>query len=368
MFGPLITRRALNRALLARQLLLERVPMTAPSAIEHLVGMQAQAPGTPYIGLWTRLVGFDFDELGGLVRRRRVVRIALMRNTIHLVTTADAYRLRRLLQPMMSRSFAASPYAKQLVGVDTDAVASAGRVAVDEQPRTFAELGAELSPTWPDRDPSALAQVVRAQVPLVQVPPRGIWGRSGQARHTSLESWAGPSGPGTTSLEDLVLRYLRAFGPASVADVQAWSGLTRLRPVLDGLGPRLTTFHDDAGVDLFDLPDAPRPGPDAPAPVRFIAEYDNILLAHADRTRIVSDDARARMSSANGIVPGTVLVDGFVNAFWKITTSRDRATLTVTPLRPLSRRHQAAVVAEGRRLLAAAAASMPSRDVVMESR
>jgi hypothetical protein len=299
--------------------------------------------------------------------QRRVVRIALMRNTIHLVTTDDAYRLRSVLQPMMTRSFASSSFARHLVGVDLEAVAATGRDAVEEQPLTFAELGSGLGLRWPGRDPSALAQVVRAHVPLVQVPPRGLWGQSGLARHTSLETWAAPPAPWRTSVEDVVLRYLGAFGPASVADVQAWSGLTRLRPVVTGLGHRLVTFSDESGVELFDLPDGRRPHPDTPAPIRFIAEYDNILLSHARRSRIISDDDRRLMASANGVVPGTVLVDGFVGAFWKMTSDRRRATITVTTLRRLSRGHRADVAAEGRRLLAVAAPTVATHDVVIEA-
>jgi hypothetical protein len=264
-----------------------------------------------------------------------------MRNTIHLVTVADAYRLRAVLQPMMSRSFAASAYAKRLVGVDLAAVADAGRVAVDEEPLSFAELGTVLARRWPQRDPSALAQVVRAHVPLVQVPPRGLWGRSGQARHTSLEAWAPPALRATTStLDDVVRRYRAAFGPASVADIQAWSGLTRLRPTVDGLGGALMRFRDEDGVELFDLPEAPRPDPDTPAPLRFLSEYDNMLLSHAERSRIIGADDRAALSRSNGIVPGTVLVDGLVAAVWKLTISRHDATVSVTPLRRLSKRHQ----------------------------
>jgi hypothetical protein len=341
--------------------------MTAEHTVQHLVGMQAQAPGPPYIGLWTRLASFAFDELAQLVSQCRVVRIALMRNTIHLVTVADAYRLRAVLQPMMSRSFAASAYAKRLVGVDLAAVADAGRVAVDEEPLSFAELGTVLARRWPQRDPSALAQVVRAHVPLVQVPPRGLWGRSGQARHTSLEAWAPPALRATTStLDDVVRRYRAAFGPASVADIQAWSGLTRLRPTVDGLGGALMRFRDEDGVELFDLPEAPRPDPDTPAPLRFLSEYDNMLLSHAERSRIIGADDRAALSRSNGIVPGTVLVDGLVAAVWKLTISRHDATVSVTPLRRLSKAQRTAVVAEAGRLLAAAVPE-PTHHVIIES-
>jgi hypothetical protein len=362
----LITRRELNRALLARQSLLERSNATVDEMIGHLVALQAQAPNAPYVGLWTRLNDFAFEELARLIGDRRIVRLSVLRNTIHCVTAADAHRLRSLLEPMHTSSFRSSVYAKQLVGVNLAAVAAAGRECVDEQPRTFAELGTVLSTRWPGRDPSALAQVVRAYVPLVQVPPRGIWGEGGQARHTTLEAWTGPAPDAPLSAEDLVLRYLGAFGPASVADVQSWSGLTRLGPVVDHLGGRLMRFVDDAGVELFDVPDAPRPDPGTPAPVRFMPEFDNILLGHADRRRVISDDDRAFIFTNNGIIPRFVLVDGFVAALWKLIRSPAAATLTVTPLRRLSKRHAAAVAAEGRRLLAVIAATAPARELTIE--
>jgi hypothetical protein len=362
-----ISRRELNRALLARQLLLQRAPLTAEQAIEHLVGMQAQAPNPPYIGLWTRLVGFDFGELAQLVRDRRVARLALMRSTIHVVSAPDAHRLRALLQPMVEQRFRSSAHAKLLAGLELEPVVAAGRAAVEAQPRTFGELGAVLSRRWPDRDPSALGQLVRTHVQLVQVPPRGIWGESGAARHTTVQAWLGAPPDSASSLEDLVMRYLAAYGPASVADIQAWSGLTHLREIVDRIAPRLITFHDESGGELFDRPDAPRPDAAAPAPVRFLPEFDNILLSHADRNRIISDDDRKQLYTVNGIIPGTVLVDGLVRALWKITRAGRTSTLTVAPLARLSKRDTSAVIAEGRRLLAATGAGASAGEVVIDA-
>jgi Winged helix DNA-binding domain len=365
--ATVLSPRALNRALLARQLLLHRAELSAHQVIEHLVGMQAQAPNSPYIGLWTRVVGFDFDELADLVRGREVVRVVLMRSTIHLVTASDAQRLRPLLQPMLEQAFKSSTHAKSLGGLDLAPVAAAGRIAVGQQAQTFAELGAELAQQWPGHEPGALAQAVRTYVPLVQVPPRGIWGESGQARHMSIEAWLGTPKEGRGTLEDLVLRYLGAFGPASIADLQVWSGLTRMRKIVDKLAPALVTFRDNDNVELFDLPDAPRPDPDSGAPVRFLPEFDNILIAHADRSRIISEVDRRRIFTVNGILPGTVLVDGVVHATWKITRTRQLATLTVTPLRRLSKRDTDSVMAEGRRLLEVAGGNAASRNTVIDS-
>jgi hypothetical protein len=361
-----IGRRALNRALLSRQLLLERADMTAEQAIGHLVGMQAQAPNTPYVGLWSRLAGFQFEELAQLMRNRQVARLVLMRSTIHLVTASDAHWLRRLVQPMLEQRFRSSVHAKQLGGLEIGPVATMGKAALDAQPHTFAELGAILAQRWPDHDPSALAQVVRTHVPLVQVPPRGVWGEGGMARHLSAEAWLGPPVGGAVSLEELALRYLGAFGPASVADFQTWSGLTHMREIMGRIESQLIRLQDDDGVELFDLPAAPRPDAETLAPVRFVPEFDNITLSHADRRRIISEDDRKTLATLNGIVPGSVLVDGFVHASWKITHLHGEATLTVFPLRRLSKKDTSSVMAEGRRLLAVAATAWPAHQVVVE--
>jgi hypothetical protein len=362
--GPeLMSRRALNRALLERQHLLRRTPVTGPDRggqvtvlVEHLVGMQAQAPFPPYFGLLSRVEDFRAADLADLLVSRDVVRIGLMRGTIHLVSARDCLALRPLVQPVLDRALNTT-FGRQLAGADARAVASAGRELVEERPLTFAELGGLLAGRWPGHPPAALAQAVRALVPLVQVPPRAVWRKAGQARHTSAESWLGRPLDADPSLESLVERYLAAFGPAAVEDVQAWSGLTRLREVTDRMGARLRVFRDEDGRELLDLPDAPRPGPDTPAPVRLVAEYDNVILSHADRTRIMSETQRKRLfSMPNGVFPGTVLVDGFVAGIWRMSLSRTAATLTVELFgEPVSGPDRDALTSEAGRVLAFAA-------------
>jgi hypothetical protein len=365
---PAVSPRQLNRALLARQLLLERASLTIEQAIEHLVGMQAQAPTAPYVGLWTRISDFRFESLSELIGQRRVARLALMRSTIHLVTSDDAHRLRPLLAPVLERGFASSQFGKQVADLDVAELVAAGRAAVESAPLTLAELGVELNRRWPTCDGQSLAQLIRTHVGLVQVPPRGIWGASGQARHTSLEVWPRASSPMRLSLGALILRYLAAFGPASLADMQKWSGLTRLREVVDPLRRELVTFRDENGVELFDLPDAPRPPADAPAPVRYLAEFDNAVLSHADRTRIISERDRARLFTKNGIIPGAVLIDGMVAARWRMDrAAKDTATVTIVPFRRLSKHDVGVVTAEGHRLLQAAAPASSAREVVVAS-
>jgi DNA glycosylase AlkZ-like len=355
--------RALNRALLARQHLLRPVPLPPGEGraqavigmVEHLAGLQAQAPFPPYYGLWSRLAGFQPADLAELLVSRQVVRIALMRGTIHLVSARDCLMLRPLIQPVLDRALPAI-FGKRRAEVDTGALAEAGRELVDAEPRTFSELGALLSPRWPGHTPAALAQAVRALVPLVQIPPRAVWGAAGQALHTSAESWLGRCLDPSPSPELMVRRYLTAFGPASVADVQTWSGLTRLAEVIDRVRPSLRTFRDEQGRELFDLPDAPRPDPATPAPVRLVAEFDNLVLSHADRARVISDEGRQRMATPNGIFPGTVLVDGFAAGMWRITRLRGTAVLTVELFGPLAPADRDAVATEGGRLLGFAAA------------
>jgi hypothetical protein len=345
-----LSRRALNRATLERQMLLRRQKLPATEAIEHLVGMQAQAPNPPYVGLWTRLEGFRPGELPRLITDRRAVRIALMRNTVHLVTARDCLRLRPLMQPVFDRAlYANRAHRAGVEGMDIEALVAAGRALLEERPRTAKELGVLLEERWPDRDPASLARAIRHLVPLVQVPPRGIWGKSGQAAHTTAEAWLGRPLDPDSSLDEMVMRYLAAFGPATVKDVQTWSGLTRLHEVIERLRPRLVTFRDEHGKELLDLPDAPRPDPDTPSPPRFLPQFDNLILSHADRTRIIANAYRKVIASKNGMVPATVLVGGFVRGTWKTERNRQKVTLVIEEFELLQQKDRDALAAEGER-------------------
>lgn len=332
---PPLDDRALNRALLARQWLLEPRAATALEAIEHLVGLQAQDVRAPYFQLVPRLRDFDPRELSALLESRAAVRIVLMRGTIHLVSARDAYRLRPLVQDFIAR---ATDTNHAISSAKAD-VARAGRALVEAEPRTFAHLAEQLGPRFPADDPKHLAQQVRAHVPLVQVPPRGLWLRSGAPAHTSLEAWcpAGDDQGHHLDLDGLIVRYLGAFGPATFQDVQQWSGLT-------GLGPRLaklaqagtlvtTTTPAHPRRPLYDLPDAPRPDPadlGGLAPI-LTGPFDNLILSHADGTRVLPAEHRPKVMTQNGIFAGLVLIDGFVAGNWRIdATNKKRATLTVT--------------------------------------
>ncbi|QYN34728.1 winged helix DNA-binding domain-containing protein [Pseudonocardia sp. DSM 110487] len=343
--------RTLNRATLARQFLLERTTRSVPEVVEHLVGLQAQTPHSWYLGLWSRIAGFRPEAAADRLTDRSLVRIALMRSTIHLVTARDAHGLRAAIQPVLDRDlFTNQLHGDAVRGLDVDEIVAAARPLLAERARTSRELGALLQDRWPDRPAAGLAYAVRNRLPLVQVPPRGLWGRSGPIAHTSAESWVGDGAP--FSLETLVRRYLAAFGPATVMDVQTWSGLTHLREVVEPLRSQLRLFHDECGRELFDLPDAPRPDAATPAPVRFLYDFDNLLLSHADRNRVSTDEFRRAFVRRSGPVPGAVLVDGFTAAHWTLTRDRETARLEVHPHRPLTGGEAEAVHAEAAMALA----------------
>jgi hypothetical protein len=342
----ILSTRALNRALLDRQSLLRRSAVTPLAMIERLVGLQAQAPFPPYFELWSRLTDFRPDQLSDLIRDRHVVRIALMRSTIHLVSAQDCLLLRPLLQPMLVRSLGSSVHARHLADLDIAELTEAATTALADGPRSPGELGALLAQRWPDRDANALANAVRTHLPLVQVPPRALWGQSGPAKHATAESWLGTSSHPAPVIDDVVRRYLAAYGPASVRDAQTWSGLTRLGEVFQRLRPELLVCKDERGVELFDVPEGPRPDEDTPAPVRLVAPFDNLTLSHADRTRVISDEYRKRLGTNNGHIPGMVLIDGFVAGNWRL----DGAALDVDLFDRPSARVRSALAEEGARL------------------
>jgi hypothetical protein len=350
--SPILSRRALNRATLARQMLLQRQAMPALQAVEHLVGMQAQAPNAPYVALWSRLAGFRHGELGDAVRERRAVRVPLMRTTLHLVTDVDALRLRPLMQPVLERGFGGSAFAKQVAGLEIGELLAEGRALLEAEPLTTASLGKRLAADYPNRDPVSLAHAVRYLVPLAQIPPRGIWGETGPIAWSPLDLWLGRPLDETHGVDAMVLRYLAAFGPATVRDIQAWCWLTRLNAVIDHLRPQLVTFRDDTGRELFDLPNAPRPDPDTPAPPRFLPEYDNLLLSHADRTRFAPPGWKPAIPPGNGGVMGTFLVDGMVGGTWRIVREKQGSSrLRIEGYEELGVRDRDEVEEEGERLM-----------------
>ena len=216
-------------------------------AVEHLVGLQAQEIMPMYIGLWSRIEGFDPNELGRLLLDREVVRIWLMRGTIHLVTVRDALAFKPLTQVVAERQHRGGHYGRRMGGADIEALVETARELLAEEPLGGRELGRRLVARGFGEDAEAIGNAARTHLPLVQVTPRGVWGQRGQAKLATIQSWTGRELEPEPSLDDFVLRYLRAFGPASVADIQNWSGLTRLKEVVERLRDRLVVFHDEAG-------------------------------------------------------------------------------------------------------------------------
>ncbi len=333
-------------------MLLERVERPVVEVVEHLGPMQAQVPVDPYVALWSRIHDFDPLTLSRMLERRAVVRGTLHRATLHLATARDFLAWRPLVQPVAERGFrTGSPFGRKLIGLDMDAVLAVAAELIDERPRTKAELRVLLGRLWPSYDADAIANGVAYLLPLVQIPPRGLWGHGGSPRLARLETWLGAPLDPAPDIDAMILRYLGGFGPASVADARAWSGLTGLAEVFERLRPRLVTFRSESGRELFDLPDAPRPDAEVPAPVRFLPQYDNLLLGHADRTRIVPDGARALALSPLWV--GSFLVDGMVAGTWRIEDSgKQRSTIQVAPREPLDARQLAEVEQEAGALAA----------------
>jgi Winged helix DNA-binding domain len=287
------------------------------------------------------------------------VRTVLMRRTLHLVSARDCLRLRPLLEPMLVKRMLGG-LGRELPGVDVDELAGLAEPRFAAEPRRVGEVAREIAGRWPDVAPRVLGDALTVAVPLVQVPPRGLWGHgSAPARLTTIEAWLGAAPEGAATADEVVLRHLRAFGPAAAADVRAWSGLTGLRAAIDRLRPRLRTFRDGRGRELLDVEDGPLPDPATAAPARFLPAFDNAVLGFDDRSRII--DAEHRGLSVAGA--RFVLVDGRVAATW----STERAagdgpvTVAVAPLRRLGRGERDEVGDEAGRLAAFLGDGAPGR-------
>jgi hypothetical protein len=351
---PVLSRRQLNRTTLERQLLLERSDLDPLGAVTHLVGLQAQNPLDPYAALWSRLDGFTPAPLAELLESRALVRIVVMRGTIHLVTADDAVVLRAMVQPVLDAELARhSDHKDHLVGVDLREPLAFARELLDESPRSGPQLKAAFAERFPTLDPAALVYACRNHLALVQVPPRGVWGKKLQVTYTTTEAWLGRAMDPAPSVDDAVLRYLAAFGPATVADIAAWSRLTAQAEVVARLRPRLRTYRDENGRELVDLAEGTIADPDRPAPVRFLPEYDNALLSHADRSRFLAPGDRSSFGHVDRAVHGSVLHDGVLAGTWNLQHDPKAATavLTVDLAAALAARGRTAVEAEGRRFV-----------------
>lgn len=346
-----LSTRVLNRTLLARQHLLERSALTAPELCDHLIGLQAQDMLPPFIALWSRVRDFDPEAVSKALDDRSLVRITLMRGTIHLVTPPDALRIAPHIQPELEKI----PFRKgfnygALVGLDPEEVRAQGESVLGEHPTPAATLREHAAARYPDRDPGAIVQAWLYQLPVLQTPPRGRWGDSSRPVWSRVQPWLGAHPDPDYPLAELLLRYLRAFGPATTMDMQTWSKLTGMKAAVASLGDRVRTYTDDRDRTLYDAADAVLADPDLPAPVRLLGWYDNAILSHQDRTRIVPDgNAPPLRAFANQVSP--ILVDGYLSGVYKVFTKGDTARLRITPHAPWSAADRTAVEAEALALL-----------------
>lgn len=333
---PPFTVRALNRATLARQLLLERSRHSVPAAVERIGAMQAQWPPAPYVGLWSRLENFRHDQLTGALERRRVTRSTLFRMTVHLVSARDQPAFARLVHDQWREDF-------ELEGLPVAELEARIERLADDGLFTYADLNAVL----PELEPRGFR--VRCLTPLVHVPPSGTWGRV-RIKLTTAERWLGVPMPSAGEAAEHVIRsYLRAFGPASRADLLQFSGLrvAALDPALETLRPSLFRLEAEDGRELLDLPRAPRPDPKTRAPVRFLPQFDALVLSHRDRTRVLPEEYRARVIRGGDVRP-TFLVDGLVAGEWRSEDGK----VKVEPYAPLPAHVRREVDGEARRLAA----------------
>jgi hypothetical protein len=349
-----VSDRQLNRWTLARQHLIERAPLDATAAVEHLAGMQAQYSPSPYIGLWSRLEGFERADLEQALRDDRVVKTTAMRGTLHLLPSS---RLAHYRITSGSSYYDTTLARLRELGVDLEAIRAHVVSHVRERPHTRREvsrlvagaLGLEGEvPAWVTQRPTAVAAVA-VTTDLVNLPDDAAFGYFGGSRYRAAP--ATPEVEPTEAFRYVTTAYLAAYGPASKTDLAQWSGkaVSAFAPALAEL--ELVSFRAEDGRVLVDLPGALRPPPDVPVPVRFLPKWDSLLLAHARRQRILPETYRKRVIAKNGDVTSTFLVDGMVAGTWEVTL-RGRAVLTLTALGRIAARSRREVEAEGHRLLA----------------
>ena len=341
-----LTTRELNRALLARQLLLDRSPLPLVRAVERIGGLQTQYAPSAYIGLWSRLRDFGRQDLTTALERRKVIQATLMRVTIHMVSAADYPPLAEAIRKDR-RAWWMGVQHHQVEGLDIRRAASVVREALRDGPKRQSELVDALKS---EGFPRIAWSGVGLWLDLVRVPPSGTWERRRADLYGLAQDWVKPSRATEAEGRDLLVRrYLGGFGPASIGDMASWTGLrvTALRPVVDRL--RLRRLRDDAGGELLDLPRAPLPDPDTPAPVRFIPTWDAILLAHARRTQVLPEALRPRVfDTKTPHSAPTFLVDGAVAGTWR----HEKGRVRLEPFGRLSRATRSELEDEAERLAA----------------
>lgn len=345
-----LTLRQLNRALLDRQLLLRRKDVGVEDVVETLGGMQAQLSSAPFVGLWTRIQGFSRQDLSTRIADRKIVKATYIRGTLHLVTAEDFVRYRTALQPLLSGGWETLTKNRPK-DFDLNAILTAAMEFIADSPRTFAEISDFLTVHFPNQDVGPMRYGVRTHLPLVQVPMDIAWSYPGNPQFALAEQWIDRKVDERDNLTELIVRYLRAFGPASITDAQSWIGAPNLKGVFEELRPQLVVYRDENRRDLFDLPDMPLPEAETAAPVRFLPEFDNILIGHSNRRRIISDEHRKSVYLPGLRVAATVLVDGFVTGTWSVTKKGKSASLNVVGFRSFDQPNRTAICDEGEQLI-----------------
>ncbi|MGH2905506.1 MAG: winged helix DNA-binding domain-containing protein [Solirubrobacterales bacterium] len=345
-----LTNLQLNRALLARQQLLKRKRVAIPRLLDQIGPLQTQEPKDAFVALWSRIEGFDSAKLKRAAEQCEIVRGSNLRCTIHTVSAADFLDYRLLLSSVIERDTA--NWRDRYIGLDIAKVSKAVRALLaDGQPRSAREIREVLAPKFPKVHPEGISHCARIHVPVVMTPTEDRWGYSRPPKLMTAEQWF-EEPLRKRALGDLLLRGIAAVGPASTADLRTWSGMPGVREALEPHLPELMVFRDEVGRELYDLPDAPRPRADTPAPVRFLGEYDNFALSHADRSRIGdSADAKLLNWSKNGRRAFTLLIDGHVRATWQINVTKSEARLTIMPFRKEPKAALDELAAEGQRFI-----------------
>ena len=315
-----LSRQVLNRTLLHRQHLLERMDSTPTTMAEHLIGLQAQDSLPPYLSLAARLTDFDPYDVNRGLEDKTLVRLLVMRGTIHLLTRDDALALRQWTRPVHDREIKGSQSIGSTREIDRDAFDAALTAVLGDGPLAQKALGLALAERFPGYSPTQLAQLARSTQPLAQLPPRGTWKGSGGVVYQRVDRWLGADLV-EPDPADLVRRYLRAFGPSSAADVTTWSGITGLTPLLKGMDD-LERHEDENGKALYDVPGAEIAGADVPAPVRLLGYYDNVWLSHAGRDRVTEPEKRKAQQGPNGSGAAAIFVDGWLEGLWRVDDGR----------------------------------------------
>jgi hypothetical protein len=337
-----LSARALGRATLARQMLLRREEVPVAEAVGRLGALQAQEPRPPVLALWSRVDGLAAEAVTRALEERDVVRATAMRATLHLMTGEDYLATRGALAEALAGATRVLR-GERSENLDVDATLDAARELLTGGPLTFAEIRDALAERFPGAHPRGLGYTVRMRLPLVMVPTEDRWGFPSAARFGLADEWLGEPVPDAAAPEELVRLHLRAFGPATAADVASWTGIGGVAATLAGMADELVPLRDEAGRELWDLPDGPRPGDDVEAPPRLLPEFDSLLLAHADRSRLIDDAHRARVVTPNLRVRATFLWDGRVAGTWSVERAKGVARLTLTPFARLPKGASAAL-------------------------